>query len=113
MLCVCAVVGGHGLWLLAVETYANSGSYFLIETTTLPYDGLNGTVDYTDPAFYNGLLASSATSSGTIYWTTSGSSEEWARYFDAVGNDALEFGGVFIIDCNLQQVMEIQGLESV
>lgn len=99
---------------VAVESYPSSGSYFLVETTVLPYGGVDTSVSNPkDPAFYNGLLASAKTDGGTTYWTLNGSSEEWRRYFDAVGSSALEFDGIFVIDCDLQQIMGIQGLEGV
>lgn len=99
---------------VAVESYANSGKYFLIETTTLPFSGFNANTDFNDPAFYNGLLPSVKTKTGErYYWTTSGSSEEWKTYFDYVSDSTRQFGGVFVIDCNLQQIMDIQGLENI
>ena len=99
---------------VAVETYAGSGQYFLIETTTLPYSGINSKYDYKDGAFWNGLLASAKTSDGQTYiWTTSGASKEWETYFQNVGNKNLDFNGIFVIDCDLQKTMEIQGLENI
>lgn len=114
-------VGMHPLLIItpthaqvAVETYANSGNYFLIETTVLPYEGLNASVgNKNDPAFYNGLLARDKTSNGVVYWTVNGTSAEWETYFKAMANSKLELGGNFVIDCNLQQVMGIQGLENL
>ena len=99
---------------VAVETYSGSGNYFLIETTTLPYDGLNLKLSETEPAFYNGLLASAKTETGDrYYWTLNGTSDEWETYFNYISDGSDEFGGVFVIDCNLQPVMGIQGLENI
>lgn len=98
---------------VAVETFQNSGNYFLLETTTLPFGGPNTSTADTDPAFYNGFLAGSKDASGVRYWTTTGSSDEWKAYFDAVGNSFSEYNGIFVIDCQLQQIMGIQGLENI
>lgn len=106
------ITPGHAQ--VAVETYSGSGNYFLIETTTLPYSGINTKYQASDPAFWNGLLASIKGSDGKAHLvTSSGSSEEWEAYFKAVGNSKLEFNGVFVIDCDLQKIMEIQGLENI
>lgn len=106
------ITPGHAQ--VAVETYANSGCYFLIETTVLPYEGIDTSVASTqDPAFYRGLLASGQTGGKVVYWTLNGTSTEWDTYFKAVRNSKLEYGGIFVIDCNLQQVMGIQGLENL
>lgn len=42
-----------------------------------------------------------------------GTSSEWETYFKAMADSKLELGGNFVIDCNLQQVMGIQGLENL
>lgn len=100
---------------VAVETYANSGNYFLLETTLLPFSGPNtSATSDADPLFYNGFLAADVSDDGSVcFWTTSGSSDEWKTYFEAVGNSSMDFEGIFVIDCQLQQVMDIQGLENV
>lgn len=95
----------------AVETYAGSGNYFLIETTKLPYK-VNTNYEYDDVGFYNGLLASTTFPEGTYTWTTTGSAQEWADYLDYVYQEGLdEYGGIFIIDCNLMDELDIKGLD--
>lgn len=99
---------------VAVETYSGSGLYFLIETTTLPYDGVDPSYAYDTPEFWSGLLADVKTSDGgTHVWTLNGTPEEWQEYFDFIGDGSDEFGGVFVIDCQLQKLMAIQGLETI
>lgn len=99
---------------IAVETYSGSGNYFLIETTTLPYNGINTSLDSTNPGFYNGLLASAKTKDGSIhYWTTTGSSDEWKQYLSYKADGSDEYSGVFVVDCNLQRLLEIQGIENM
>ncbi len=95
----------------AVETYAGSGNYFLIETTKLPYK-VNTNYEHDDVGFYNGLLASTTFPEGTYTWTTTGSAQEWADYLDFVYQEGLdEYGGIFIIDCNLMDELDIKGLD--
>jgi hypothetical protein len=95
----------------AVETYAGSGNYFLIETTKLPYK-VNTNYEDDDVGFYNGLLASTTFPEGTYTWTTTGSAQEWADYLDYVYQEGLdEYGGIFIIDCNLMDELDIKGLD--
>ena len=97
-----------------METYSGSGNYFLIETTTLPYNGINTSLDSTNPGFYNGLLASAKTKDGSIhYWTTTGSSDEWKQYLSYKADGSDEYSGVFVVDCNLQRLLEIQGIENM
>lgn len=106
------ITPGHAQ--VAVETYSGSGNYFLLETTTLPYSGVDTSYTYTQGGFYNGLLASAKTTSGGVYyWTTSGSSDEWQTYFENRANGSDQFGGIFVIDCSLQRIMGIQGLENI
>ncbi|MDO4797636.1 MAG: hypothetical protein Q4A01_06420 [Coriobacteriales bacterium] len=107
------ITPGHAQ--VAIESYSGSGKYYLIETTKLPYDGLDTSKDYTkDMGFYGGLIPSAKTDDGsTYYWTTTGSPAEWQLYFNSVGTGRGDFGGIFVIDCALQQVMGIQGLENV
>ena len=98
---------------VAVETYAGSGNYFLIETIILPYSGVNLSLDKTSGAFYNGLLASNTVAGTTHYWTTTGSSDEWKAYLEHTSNGSGQFGGNFVIDCSLQPIMCLQGLENI
>lgn len=94
---------------VAVESTDGSGKYFLIETTTLPYGGLDASYGATDARFYNGLLAMDADGKA---WTLSGSSEEWAAFIEEMDGDELFDGDVYFIDCNLQKVLNIAGLEA-
>lgn len=106
------ITPGHAQ--VAVETYSGSGRYFLIETTTLPYSGVNTKYQINEPAFWNGLLATAKGTDGKAHIVTAnGTPEEWEAYFKAVGNSKLEFNGIFVIDCDLQKTMEIQGLENI
>jgi len=94
---------------VAVESYEGSGNYFLIETTRLPYEGVDASRSESEPAFWNGLLA---TYSDGKLCTASGASDEWSNYFNAVGDSSSPFNGVFVIDCGLQKALNIQGLEN-
>lgn len=106
------LIPGHAQ--IAIETYSGSGNYFLIETTTLPYDGIDTSYNYDNPDFWSGLLASDRMSDGSYkVWTLNGTSEEWQDYFDYISDGSDEYGGVFVIDCQLQKVMDIQGLETI
>ncbi len=106
------ITPGHAQ--VAIETYAGSGEYFLIETTTLPYSGIKADYHYSQPEYWNGLLATTKTAGGTTAIATpNGSTDEWKAYLDAKKDGSTEFGGVFVIDCNLQRVLDIQGLENL
>ena len=94
---------------VAVETTRGSGKYALIETTTLPYEGLNSKYKQNDPRFYNGLLA---TNSAGEAWTLEGGNEEWAVFLAEKDGEELMDGDVYFIDCDLQQTLKISGLES-
>ena len=77
---------------VAVETWSGSGQYFLIETTNLPFDASVDDI--------NGLVA---------YY----SSEDWANYLGQAQQTAQESGGmVYIVDCDLGKVLDIQGLNN-
>ena len=96
------LVPGHAQ--VAVETWNGSngrtGEYFLIETTDLPYDGFLTTDGYLDfgDAFPN---------------ASDPSSEWWKNYISEQDGYELFDGDVFVIDCDLRSMMNIQGLESV
>ena len=66
---------------VALETWENSGTYYLLETTMLPY---NATEEETMP-FARFLTA-----------------DEWREY--------LSGDGVYVIDCDLAQTLGIRGL---
>ena len=66
---------------MALETWENSGTYYLLETTMLPY---NATEEETMP-FARFLTAA-----------------EWREY--------LSGDGVYVIDCDLAQTLGIRGL---
>lgn len=70
---------------VAVETWRNSGQYFLVETTTLPFNWR--TDDFSSVAK---VL----------------SSEDWASYIQA----AVEGGCGYIVDCDLVNILGIQGI---
>lgn len=75
---------------VAVETWANSGQYFLIETTTLPFDA---TVD--------------DNSSVIIQLDSQG----WNNYLSQKQQQSQQSGGIFyLVDCNLAKVLNIRGL---
>ena len=107
------ITPGHAQ--IAIETSENSGAYFLIETTELPYEGVDMNYSYDDVEYYRGLLAEWYDPSGAVdAITPNGTADEWSSYFDSVADDAAGYGtkGIFVVDCNLQQVLGIQGLES-
>lgn len=105
------ITPGHAQ--IALETYQGSGNYFLLETTTLPYEGADTSLSSSQGAYYNGFLASAQADDGsTVYWTTSGTSQEWENYFQHVGDSRREYDGIFVIDCALQPIMGIQGIEN-
>ncbi len=86
---------------VAVETWSGSRQYYLIETTDLPYGGItiaNNTIDW------NGLFVNPADPSDA-FWTDYLSGKDGEESFD--GSD------VFVIDCDLRTLMNLQGLESV
>ena len=75
---------------VAVETWSNSGQYFLIETTCLPFD---------------------ATVNDISSVITPLSNEEWANYLSQKSQQAQESGGmVYIVDCDLAKDLNIKGL---
>ena len=74
----------------AVETWAGSGQYFLIETTCLPFtateDGLNSLITPLD-------------------------SQGWADYLSNAEQKAQQSGGlVYVVDCDLATTLDIKGL---
>lgn len=106
-------MGMHPLLILtpghaqcAVELSSESGNYYLLETTSLPYQvntnsGLNTT------EFYNDLL---------VPEITSGNAEEWKTYLASKYSDELKaqgdpFGGIFVIDCDMEEDLGISGLD--
>lgn len=70
---------------VAVETWQNSGQYFLVETTTLPFD-------WQTDDFSNLIILLS--------------SEEWASYMQK----AVDGGCGYIVDCDLVNTLGIQGI---
>ena len=75
---------------VAVETWSNSGEYFLIETTCLPFD------------------ASTENVSNVITYLDSNG---WADYLSAKQQVAEQSGGmVYIVDCDLAKELNIKGL---
>ena len=99
---------------VAVETWSGSGQYFLIETTQLPYSGLDREQDSGTSWAWNGLLPV-YDDGGSIAWVESGgSSDTWVRYFNWIEDFSSDtYGGIFVLDCNLQRVLKITGLESM
>ena len=74
----------------AVETWSGSGQYFLIETTMLPFTA-------TQDALQSLIQPLSA--------------EEWANYLYNKEQEAQQSGGmVYVVDCDLAPVLNIQGL---
>lgn len=78
-------IPGHAQ--VAVETWAGSGEYFLVETTLLPYTG-------TDEE-NNSLI-------------TYLSADEWANYVDDPWGDGS--GSAYIVDCDLVIPLGLQGI---
>lgn len=107
------VTPGHAQ--VAVETYADSGQYFLIETTELPYAGLNRAQDASSAWAWNGLVPVYDDGGGNFSWVENGgSSDAWVRYFNWVEDDTSDtYGGIFVLDCGLQRILGINGLESM
>ena len=100
---------------VAVETWKDSGQYFLIETSALPYGGVDFEGDPASAWSYGGLVPTYDDGGGTFSWVEStGSSDTWVRYFDYVGEDTGgTYDGIFVLDCYLQRYMDIRGLESM
>lgn len=103
------LIPGHAQ--VAVETYRGSGQYFLIETTTLPYAGINTDYSINQSGFWNGLLGTMPGSDQLA--TPNGTSDEWAAYLSARADGSDEYGGVFVVDCILQKDLGIQGIETL
>lgn len=75
---------------VAVETWENSGQYFLIETTTLPFD------------------ATTDDNSGVIIQLDS---QGWDEYLSQKKQQSQQSGGLFyLVDCSLAKVLNIRGL---
>ncbi len=70
---------------VAVETWRDSGQYFLLETTVLPFDW-----DSTDRSAFIQYL----------------SAEEWAAYMQ----NATDGGSGYVVDCDLINILGIQGI---
>ena len=98
---------------VAVESWSGSGQYFLIETSQLPYSGLDRSMDSASSWAWGGLLP--VYDGGSIAWVESGgSSDTWVRYFNWVEDYSSDsYGGIFVIDCNLQRTFNITGLEAM
>lgn len=73
------IVPGHAQ--VALETWAGSGQYLLLETTVLPFTGADGQVGS---------------------FVTAPTAQEWAEY---LGRD-----GVYVIDCDLASQLKVRGL---
>ena len=74
----------------AVETWSGSGEYFLIETTLLPFGATE--------AELNTLIQPL-------------SAQDWANYLANAAQKAQQSGGmVYVVDCDLATVLDIQGL---
>ena len=74
----------------AVETWSGSGEYFLIETTLLPFGATE--------AELNTLIQPL-------------SAQDWANYLANAAEKAQQSGGmVYVVDCDLATVLDIQGL---
>ena len=75
---------------VAVETWKNSGQYFLIETTCLPFD---------------------AATDNTGNLIIQLSQEDWSNYLSQEAQQAQDSGGmVYIVDCDLARTLNIKGL---
>ena len=75
---------------VAVETWSNSGQYFLIETTTLPFDATQNDISSVIIPLSN---------------------EEWESYLGQKAQQAQESGGmVYVVDCDLAKDLNIKGL---
>ena len=73
------ITPGHAQ--VALETWENSGTYYLLETTMLPYN---------------------ATEEETMAFARFLTADEWREY--------LSGDGVYVIDCDLAQTLRIRGL---
>lgn len=107
------ITPGHAQ--VAVETFNDSGQYFLIETTELPYAGLDRTQDASSAWAWNGLVPVYNDGGGNFSWVENGgSSDAWVRYFNWVEDfESDTYGGIFVLDCYLQRILEISGIESM
>ena len=90
----------------AVETDQGSGNYYLLETTILPYD-VNAKAYYDESTFYNHLL---------VDGMAAGNAEAWKTYLESTLSEEEysngdQFGGNFVIDCDLLDVLNIKGLD--
>ncbi|MBQ9067567.1 MAG: hypothetical protein IJ131_00690 [Eggerthellaceae bacterium] len=106
------ITPGHSQ--VAVESWEGSGGYFLIETSLLPYDGVNRSLDIESPDFYAGLVPY-LEDEGGIYTSLDGlgSAEVWNRFFAGSEDGSDAYGGVYVIDCNLQRTFSLHGLDSM
>ena len=95
------LIPGHAQ--VAVESWnagnGRTGEYYLVETTTLPYDGFYLENNY----YYFGNLFPNLMNPENSWWEEYLSEQDGYTTYD---------GDVFIIDCDLRNVMNIQGLES-
>ena len=73
------ITPGHAQ--VALETWENSGAYYLLETTMLPYN---------------------ASEEETVAFARFLTADEWREY--------LSGDGVYVIDCDLAQTLRIRGL---
>lgn len=102
--------GMHALVILtpghartAVETYYGSGEYLLIETTCLPFD------QYFDQGGYSGLIGYSfGMSLQSSNFITYMSDSSWDRFMEEAYSESEEM--TYIIDCDLIDVLGIEGL---
>lgn len=73
---------------VAVETQDGSGTYYLVETTLLPFDGATDDMDSL---------------------VTEMTSEEWSSYLEDPWGDGS--GSVYVVDCDLIKTLGIQGID--
>lgn len=92
------LIPGHAQ--VAVETWEESGSYLLVETTTLPYDGID--------------VSSGELDFGYLFDYSVQSEEEWRDYLEYNEETAEYYGGiVYVIDCDLRTLLHKSGLENI
>jgi len=73
---------------VAVETQDGSGTYYLVETTMLPFDGAADDMESLVTEF---------------------TSEQWASYLEDPWGDGS--GSVYVVDCDLIKTLGIQGID--
>ena len=107
---VIVITPGHAQ--VAVETWNGSNNYVLIETSFLPYGGIDRNHAMESVEFWGGLVPSYEDSGGWYSWIDA-LPDVWGRYFSQIGDAGMPLDGVFVVDCNLQRVLGYSGIETL